>query len=225
LIVELRKRFSRNFQGSAAYTWSKVIDDAPDATAVVANNAGDDGKQIQQVFNIRDERGLGQSDIPHRFVLNGLWDLSYFNGAPKAAQFFINGWQVSSILQISSNAPFSARLGNVDLNNDNNPFTDRVPGVGRNTLRVGRFSQLDFRASKNFAITEKLRMQFFAEFFNILNRVNKTNFDPQLYAVSGLGTPNASNVSPATLTRRGQFLTPRGTTDMRIGQLALKLIF
>jgi Carboxypeptidase regulatory-like domain len=225
LIVELRKRFSRNFQGSAAYTWSKVIDDAPDATAVVANNAGDDSKQIQQVFNIRDERGLGQSDIPHRFVLNGLWDLSYFNGAPKAAQFFINGWQVSSILQISSNAPFSARLGNVDLNNDNNPFTDRVPGVGRNTLRVGRFSQLDFRASKNFAITEKLRMQFFAEFFNILNRVNKTNFDPQLYAVSGLGTPNASNVSPATLTRRGQFLTPRGTTDMRIGQLALKLIF
>jgi hypothetical protein len=84
---------------------------------------------------------------------------------------------------------------------------------------------LDFRLSKSFAITEKSRLQFFAEFFNILNRVNKTNFDPQLYAVSGLGTPNASNVSPATLTRRAQFLTPRGTTDMRIGQLALKLIF
>ncbi len=225
LVVELRKRFSRNFQGSAAYTWSKVIDTTPDATAVVANNAGDDAKQAQQVFNLFDDRGVGQADIPHRFVMNGLWDLSYFGSAPKAAQLVINGWQVSGILQISSNAPFSARLGNVDLNNDNNPFTDRVPGVGRNTLRVGRFSQLDFRASKNFAITEKLRLQFFAEFFNILNRVNKTNFDPQLYAVSGLATPNASNVSPATLTPRAQFLTPRGTTDMRIGQLALKLIF
>ncbi|HEX4950534.1 MAG TPA: carboxypeptidase regulatory-like domain-containing protein [Blastocatellia bacterium] len=225
LIVELRKRFSRNFQGSVAYTWSKVIDNAPDATAVVANNAGDDAKQIQQIFNIRDERGVGQSDIPHRFVMNGLWDLSYFNSAPKAAQAIINGWQLSGILQISSNPPFSARLGNVDLNNDNNPFTDRVPGIGRNTLRVGRFSQLDFRASKSFAITEKSRLQFFAEFFNILNRVNKTNFDPQLYAVTGLGTPNANNVSPATLTPRAQFLTPRGAGDMRIGQLALKLIF
>ena len=225
LVLELRKRFSKNFQGSAAYTWSKVIDDAPDATAVVANNAGDDAKQVQQVFNLRDERGRGQADIPHRFVMNGLWDLSYFGSAPKAAQALINGWQVSGILQISSNTPFSARLGNIDLNNDNNPFTDRVPGVGRNTLRVGRFSQLDFRATKSFALTEKSRLQFFAEFFNILNRVNKNNFDPQLFAVTGLATPNASNVSPATLTQRGQFLTPRGAGDMRIGQLALKLIF
>lgn len=225
LVVDLRKRFSKNFQGSMAYTWSKIIDDAPDATAVVPNNAGDDAKQAQQVFNLRDERGLGNADIPHRFVVNGLWDLDYFGKLPGAARAIINGWQVSGILQISSNAPFSIRPGTVDLNNDTNPFSERSPGLGRNTQRVGRFSQLDFRTSKTFVIREGVRLQFFAEFFNILNRVNKTNFDPQLYTVGGLGTPNANNESPATLTQRALFLTPRGALDQRIGQLALKLSF
>lgn len=225
LIVELRKRFSKRFQGSLAYTWSKVIDDAPDATSVVPNNAGDDGKQAQQTFNLRDERGLGNADLPHRLVVNGVWDLSYFDKLPAPAKVLINGWSLGGIWQVSSNAPFSTRLGNIDINNDSNPFSDRVPTIGRNTERVGRFSQLDFRASKNFMLTEKFRLQFFAEFFNVLNRVNKTNFDPQLYTVTGLGTPNAANESPASLTVRPQYLTPRGALDPRIGQLALKLMF
>jgi hypothetical protein len=223
--AELRKRFSRHTQGGVAYTWSKVIDDAPDATAVVPFNAGDDSKQAQQSFNLRDERGVGNADIPHRLVINALWDLSYFDSWSAPARLVLNGWQVSGIWQVSSNYAFSPRIGNVDLNNDSNPNSERVPGLGRNTERVGRFSQLDFRATKNFAITESVRLQFFAEFFNVLNRVNKTNFDPQLYNVAGLGTPNANNESPATLTRRAQYLTPRGALDPRIGQLALKLIF
>lgn len=225
LVVEMRKRFAQRFQGSIAYTWSKIIDDAPDATAVVANNAGDDAKQAQQSFNLRDERGLGNADLPHRFVVNGLWDLSYFETWPSAAKLLFNGWQVSGIWQLSSNFAFSPRVGNVDLNNDSNPFSDRVPGLGRNTERVGRFSQVDFRLAKTFTLTEKVRLQFFSEFFNVFNRVNKTNFDPQLYTVGGLATPNANNESPATLTRRAQFLTPRGAQDPRIGQLALKLLF
>jgi Carboxypeptidase regulatory-like domain len=225
LVVELRKRFAQRFQGSIAYTWSKIIDDAPDATAVVANNAGDDSKQAQQSFNLRDERGLGNADIPHRFVVNGLWDLSYFDSLPAAARLLVNGWQLSGIWQLSSNFAFSPRVGNVDLNNDSNPFSDRVPGLGRNTERAGRFSQVDFRLAKTFTLTERVRLQFFSEFFNVFNRVNKTNFDPQLFTVGGLGTPNAANESPATLTRRAQYLTPRGAQDPRIGQLALKLIF
>jgi outer membrane receptor protein involved in Fe transport len=219
LALQLNKRFSRNFQALVSYTFSKVIDDAPDATSVVPLNAGDDAKQAQYSFNLRDERGRGNADVPHRLAASGVWDLNYFGGLNGFGKTVLGGWQVSGIVQAQSTLPFSARLGNVDLNNDANAFSDRVPGTGRNSLRAGRFVNVDMRASKNFYLRENVRLQFFAEFFNIFNHASKTTFDPQLYAVTNLGAANV------TLTRRAQFLTPRGTADPRIGQLALKLIF
>jgi hypothetical protein len=47
--------------------------------------------------------------------------------------------------------------------------------AGRNEVRGPNFSQLDFAMAKNFPIGEKLKIQFRAEAFNILNRVNFNN--------------------------------------------------
>jgi hypothetical protein len=219
LVFQVRKRLARNYQLEASYTFSKVIDDGPDATSVVPNNAGDDAKQAQYTFNLRDERGPGVADIPHRFVLSAIWELNYFEGMNSAAKAIIGGWQLGGIFQANSNAPFSARIGNVDLNNDSNAASDRAPGFGRNRYRRERFVNLDFRLTKSISVTEQVRLQFIGEFFNILNHVNKTNFDPQIYTVSGLGTANVA------LASRPQFLTPRGAFDPRIGQLAVKVSF
>ncbi|HMV48034.1 MAG TPA: TonB-dependent receptor [Blastocatellia bacterium] len=216
---EAVRRMAQHFEFSAAYTWSKVIDDAPDATSVVALNAGDDAKMAQYPFNLRDERGLGNADVPHRFVFNGTWDLSYFGSLPGAAKTLINGWQFSSILQAQSNFPFSRRIG-VDLNNDGNANSDRVPQFGRNTERLEEIINVDFRLTKVFQLREKVQLKFFAEFFNAFNRANRTSFDGQQFGVAGLG----ENASPV-FTPRAQFLTPRTTSDPRIGQLALKLSF
>jgi outer membrane receptor protein involved in Fe transport len=219
LAVQLNKRFARNYQLLLAYTFSKVIDDAPDATSVVAANAGDDAKQAQQSFLLRDERGPGNANTPHRFVVSGVWDLDYFKQLPGPARAIIGGWQVSGILQAASNLAFSPRLGRVDLNNDGNRDSDRAPGYGRNSFRRGEFVSFDFRTTKTFYFTERWRLQFIAEFFNLFNRVNFSAFDEQLYVVSGLNTPGV------TLTQRAGFSDPRLTSDPRIGQLALKLIF
>ncbi len=219
LAVQLNKRFARNYQFLLSYTFSKVIDDAPDATSVVAANAGDDGKQAQQSFLLSDERGLGNADTPHRFVFSGVWDLDYFKSLGGPARALIGGWQVSGILQAASNLPFSPRLGRVDLNNDGNRDSDRAPGFGRNSFRKGKFVSFDFRTTKTFFFTEKYRLQFIAEFFNLFNRVNFSSFDDQLYLVNGVNTPGVS------LTQRAGFGDPRATSDPRIGQLALKFIF
>src|SRR5262249_22297229 len=48
LILQVNKRFAQRYQLLFSYTFSKVIDDAPDATSVVTANAGDDAKQAQQ---------------------------------------------------------------------------------------------------------------------------------------------------------------------------------
>jgi len=77
--------------------------------------------------------------------------------------------------------------------------------VGRNSFRAPDFDQWDFSADKNFRISETIRLQFRAEFFNVLNH---TNF----------GIPNTQITSAA-------FGTIRSTYPSRQGQFALKLLF
>ncbi|MBS1812573.1 MAG: TonB-dependent receptor, partial [Acidobacteria bacterium] len=219
LALQLNKRFAQHYQLLFSYTWSRVTDDAPDATSVVTGNAGDDAKQAQSSFQLRDERGRGNADTPHRYVASAVWDLDYFKGN-NLARVIVGGWQVSGIYQIASNLPFSSRLaGAVDLNNDGNRNSDRAPGTTRNSNRIGYFASLDFRATKTFYFTERVKLQFIGEFFNALNRVNYTGFDPNLYVVNGLNTAGVS------LTQRAGFGDPSATNDPRIGQLALKFLF
>ncbi|MBO0726272.1 MAG: TonB-dependent receptor, partial [Blastocatellia bacterium] len=224
LVLQVNKRFAQHYQLLFSYTFSKVIDDAPDATSVVTANTGDDAKQAQYSLLLSDERGPGAANIPHRVVASGLWDLDYFNDLRGPVRAIARGWELGGIFQASSNQPFSARLAasaatNLDLNNDGNRSSDRAPGFGRDSFYIGHFVTFDFRATKNFYFTEKYRLQFIAEFFNLFNRLNISSFNGQMYNVS------SASQSGASLTKRNDFGNPRGALDPRIGQLALKLIF
>jgi outer membrane receptor protein involved in Fe transport len=127
--IQLTKRFSRNFQVLASYTFSKSLDDAPDATSVVPGNAGDDAKVAQDTLNPNHERGRGVNDIRHRFVFSSVWDLNYANSLPSAPlKALVHGWTLSTIAQLQSGIPLSiAATG--DPNNDGNNYNDRVPGL------------------------------------------------------------------------------------------------
>ncbi|HKQ72517.1 MAG TPA: TonB-dependent receptor [Blastocatellia bacterium] len=225
LSLTFKKRLSRNFLLDASYVWSKVLDNVPDQTSVVVGG-GDDAKQAQQTFLLSDDRGHGNADTPHRFVLNSLWQFNYFNDLKGPARALLGGWEFSGILQISSNQPLSELLG-ADLNNDGNNRTDRTPGVGRNTIRGDVVETVDLRVTKSFGFKEdKFRVQLIGEMFNAFNH---TNIAPSLaaylqnnrYSVPGINTANA------TLLYRTNFLEPRSVPidGQRIGQIALKLIF
>ncbi len=220
LALTVNKRLARNFQLLASYTWSKVIDNVPDQTSVVVGG-GDDAKQAQQSLVLSDDRGLGVADTPHRLVASGLWDLNYFSSLQGPGRVLLHGWQLAGILQVASNPPFSELVG-ADLNNDGNNRTDRTPGVGRNTLRKGKFAAVDFRLTKTFFFNEdKVRLQFIGELFNAFNRLNIGAFQANRYRVTGLNTPTA------TLTSRFDYLFPTAqvTDGQRIGQLAVKIAF
>ncbi len=220
LTLTMNKRLAHGFQLVGSYTWSKVIDNTPDQTSVVVGG-GDDAKQAQQSLILSDDRGLGVSDVPHRLVVSGSWDLMFFHDLKGAGKFLLHGWQLGSILQVASNAPFSELVGS-DLNNDGNNRTDRTPGVGRNTLRKGKFAAVDARVTKSFSFGEdKVKVQFIGELFNAFNRLNIASFQSNKYRVSGL------NTAGVTLTPRFDYLFPTAqvTDGQRIGQLALKIIF
>ncbi|HWA96019.1 MAG TPA: TonB-dependent receptor [Terracidiphilus sp.] len=81
------------------------------------------------------------------------------------------------------------------------PDYDGTPGkdygsIGRNYLRGPAFYQLDFSLMKNFPITEKLRFQFRADLFNILNHPNLASPDGGICS----SVTAASGSTPASCT-------------------------
>jgi hypothetical protein len=88
-----------------------------------------------------------------------------------------------------------------------NPVTQagQFGNEGRNVVRGPGIEDVDFSLFKNFTVTEKARLQFRAELFNLLNHAN-------------LGLPENDLESPAF----GQILQ---AGSPRLLQLAIKLIF
>jgi hypothetical protein len=88
-----------------------------------------------------------------------------------------------------------------------NPVTQagQFGNEGRNVVRGPGIEDVDFSVFKNFTVTEKARLQFRAELFNLLNHAN-------------LGLPENDLESPAF----GQILQ---AGSPRLLQLAIKLIF
>ena len=90
--------------------------------------------------------------------------------------------------------------------------------TGKNAFRMPGKYTWDMGLSKNFTFTERWRLQFRAEFFNVFNRVNF--FDEDL-----LGSqPSLSNFQKLSAGAFGTFRAGQ-VGDPRIGQLALKLFF
>jgi hypothetical protein len=169
--VELKRRFASNFQGSIAYTWSHVIDNAPDATAVVPFSSGDDAKIVMYTLNPNFDRGNGINDQRHRFVGNFVWDLNYGKDLPKFAHVLSSGWTVSGILQAASGQPYSSVVGS-DLNLDSNN-NDRLPSTARNSFALPATWEFDPRIARTIKLWGETRnLQLFAEAFNVFNHFN-----------------------------------------------------
>ena len=81
------------------------------------------------------------------------------------------------------------------------PAAGVLGNLGKNTLRMRPFNNLDFSVFKNQNLWgEKLRAQLRAEMFNILNNTNLTAqllpmFDGNGNIVSGFGTPRSPTVN------------------------------
>ncbi|HEV3041835.1 MAG TPA: carboxypeptidase regulatory-like domain-containing protein [Candidatus Angelobacter sp.] len=210
LIFQVNKRFAHNFQAFTSYTWSHVIDDVPDATAVVP--VTDDAKLVFDPNNIALDRSTGNDDVRHRLVFSGIWDLNYAQGIQNhALKTLAEGWQMAAIFNAQSGQPYSA-LVNADLNNDGNSRNERAPGFGRNTFTMPAIVTLDPRVTRTVRITEGVKLQFIGEAFNILNHQNITGVRNTLFAantvthvltpqnlstagIAAFGLPSAANIN------------------------------
>jgi outer membrane receptor protein involved in Fe transport len=215
--LQLTKRYATGFQLLASYTLAKTIDSAPDATSFIPNSGGEDVKLVQDTLAPNNDRGRGEADIRHRMVASGVWDVLAFDRySNPAAKLLLRGWQISSIVSLQSGRPFSER-SNVDLNNDGNRFTDRMPGVGRNTRTGPGFASVDLRVSKEVPVwREKVKLRLMGEAFNAFNRANFTTVQQ---------VPFNYNATTRTFTPVATFGQATNTADPRILQLAARITF
>ena len=256
LQVQLRRHTGR-LNLEANYTWSHEIDDMVNVFGGFSNpfdpnaDRGNGDWDIRHnvsgsvVYNLPDLKG---ENAFMRGVLGG-WQASSIvqarSGAPVNVQL-VSGFFGNPVRPDYTGQP-------VRLSNFNWPFTsynvsafqpnpayDGTPGqnlgnVGRNTLRAPGFFQWDFSASKNFAVTERLGVQFRADFFNILNHPNFGN--PDMGICQAVSPANAGTNTPATCTTintnfgkvgstiAGSNASLVGTGTARQEQFSLKVIF
>ncbi len=215
--LELVKRYSRGWTARVAYTYSKVMDNKPDATAVVPGT--DDVKYAQDPGNLNGDWAPGDNDVRHRLVVSGLYALDFGADNPNHfVRFLTSGWSLAGIVTVQTGQPYSATI-NTDLNNDQNFSNDRAPGFGRNTFRLPTILSVDPRISKHIGIGP-LDVEVIAEAFNVFNNKNVTTVRTTYYNLS-----NGQLVPVNNPTSRTRFGAPTATLGSRILQLAAKVSF
>ncbi len=101
------------------------------------------------------------------------------------------------------------------------PAAGAIGNLGRDTLTGPNLINLDASLIKSTQITERVRAQFRAEFFNVLNHTNFTTPNPVIYS-SG-PTPTTLTAAP-TLSPTAGVITATSNTSRQI-QFGLKLLF
>jgi hypothetical protein len=136
LQITANKRLNHGLTVLANYTWSKSID-----------NGSGDGSQASNPFNIANDRGVSDFNIPHRFVASFIWQLPDLKNQPRLVREIAGGWEVNGIATLQSGAPINIVSG-VD-NSQSGVGQDRANVVG------------DWRISG-----DRSKSQTIAKFFN-----------------------------------------------------------
>jgi hypothetical protein len=239
LQAKLDKRFSHGLSFLAAYTWSHSIDGAS-----VFFGSGANATTIfpQDNYNLNAERGRSDFDIRHRLSFSFNYDVPAWRAVPSVLG---KGWELGGILTLQTGQPFSVLTGEslsgTGLGNDRpnlvgdpnagphnvqrwfstSAFALNAPltfgNAGRNIVTGPGYRDFDFSLIKNTQLGERVKAQFRAEFFNIVNHPAFA-LPSNIFAAPNFGalfqTPDAAQNNVGL-----------GSGGPRLIQFALKLSF
>jgi hypothetical protein len=182
----------------------------------------------------------------HRLTAAGTWDLPigkgrpYLTNAPKALDYAVGGWKLAGVWTFSTGA--YVRFGNLIANGSpciSNPTPERwfdtsvfsrLPAntyvVRSNPLQYDcltgpKFSQLDATLSKDFVVTERVRMELKMAAYNAINRLNRAGPNTDINS-SQFGTALFQGTPAANFGAQTQEL---GNITGRQVELGLKIRF
>ncbi|MBA2339310.1 MAG: TonB-dependent receptor, partial [Pyrinomonadaceae bacterium] len=222
-VFELKKRFSRNFQFLASYTWSHSIDDSSDLQTLL---------KPQDNNNFRAERSDSLFDQRHRFVFSGVVvSPAEWRGSDSLLRRVFSNFTVAPIIEFSSGRPFNIITG-TDTNADQQSSNDRPNVAADGSLVLPSFLQsgnlprnrgithgyasVDLRLTRNIRFGERFNLEVIAEGFNLFNRFNEAAASPFFTDANAFGERDGG----------GRYYSrPTAAFDPRQFQFGLKLNF
>jgi hypothetical protein len=235
-ILRVEKRLSFGLTVNSSYTYSKSID-----TDSLANQGASTNLDQSNIKSL--ERALSTFDIRHRFVASFTYDLPFKFGN-KYLNAALSGWQAGGIVTEQTGEPYTVNITTDRANNGlanqrpnliadpELPSGQRSPDrwfntaafavqslgtlgtAGRDILEGPGTNVVDFSLLKSISFTERYRLQFRTEFFNLFNHAN---FDfPERFCGGTVAG------GPCTAPQFGKIGAAR---DPRILQFGLKFLY
>ncbi len=240
LQVDFTRRLSKGLQFRGNYTWSKNLDMNSGLTIAQAQNQPQMILNRNNLpldwgpaaLNVTHQSSMSITyDLPFARNAAGMRGKLLDGWQINGIATLLSGFPFTPLL--GSNRSGDGNTRNPDRPNLNpaftgpvilgtqsqwfNPAAFLVPTVGtygnlgRGTYNGPGLAEVDMSVFKNTSLSERLKLQFRAEFFNLLNRAN-------------LGTPNATVFSGTNISATAGLITTLATTPRQI-QFGLKLIF
>ncbi|HVB97956.1 MAG TPA: hypothetical protein VNJ12_01310, partial [Candidatus Dormibacteraeota bacterium] len=197
LTLQLVQHTWRGLSLDSNYTWSKALDIAsnPGPTNSETNLP-------QNPADLAAEKGLSSFDVPQRFVVSFLYQIPFAQNSTGWRNALLGGWQAGGIWTVQGGSPFTVNLPydnahngtpvmnqrpNVICNPNRGPKTvtewfdtacfqapapNTYGDAGRNDVFGPGLNNFDATLQRNFAIREKMNLQFRADAFDLLNHPN-----------------------------------------------------
>jgi hypothetical protein len=250
LQVLLQRRLAHGLQGLASYTWSHSIDDVSSDSSFQPPlaNISLAGERASSDFDVRHAfKGALTYDIPSPaagrllkaisrnfsadaiFTTRTATPVNVVTGVNGAGGFSVS--RPDLVLGVPLYIDDPSVGGGMRINKS--AFTipvGRQGTLGRNALRGFGMWQLDFALRRQFSLTERFKLQFKSEFFNLFNHPNFA--DPGLAGIGTNALNNAQFGQSTVMFGRGLsggigggFNPLYQVGGPRSIQLALKLIF
>ena len=225
LQLKAEKRFSRGLSVLANYAWAKTMDDLGTTTPRLGREfyRGLANEDITHIFHLTTiwDIPVPRVQSPLRRLIEG-WEITSLTTWQSGFPFNVVSGVDNSLSSLGGDrADFTgtdlqqAKLDGlshaqmVDQYFNTSVFTTNAIGTygntGRNILRGPGLFNTDLGLIKNTSVTERVRVQFRSEFFNVFNNVNFNN------PGATVGTPGFGKITSAK--------------DPRILQLTLKAMF
>jgi len=182
--ARVERRFNSGFGFTTAYRFSRSIHDAT-LISILPQNSHD----------LAAERGLSDFHMKHRLLFSATYNL------PGRRYRWSRGWQLQAIGTFQSGTPLSA-IVSADISGTGSPIVNRPdlvgnpnishrtaarffdpaafqipePGTfgnaGRNVIIGPGIQNMDAALARNFKLSDAARVQFRADFYNVLNHPN-----------------------------------------------------
>jgi len=164
--LSIHRQMTHGLYFRLAYTYAHAIDDGQDA--LVAGRPA----VVQNSYATQAERGNSVTDQRHRLVFSWIAEPKLFHRGHEFLGTMFNDWKMSGVTTFGSGRPVNVTVQG-DPNQDDNSYNDRLPGAGCNSFLGPDYASTDLRLARRLFVNDRVKVEFLAESFNLLNRDNQ----------------------------------------------------